>query len=281
MQVIENLRNIIYEEVTAEYGWGKYGDFKVLIRRKDGYINATKLCLDGGKMFKNWLRNEKIKELIEACESQAHKRACDSVQNVANELRGTYVHQDLVPHIASWISADFAIKVSRIVNNMIVREYRETIREKTEKIDLLEREMKEFIIESAKRDEEARRRDEEAKAANDLLQAKLDLANENLLEAVYGVDRANRNIVGLHNKLDKTCDMYVPPEHLQPKDIETYAIFYCDHTDRGRVYTQTRALPFHLNRRIKELRDMYGGYSKLSKIDLAHWILQRRGLERA
>jgi hypothetical protein len=28
------------------------------------------------------------------------------------EISGTYVHQDLIPHIASWVSPQFAIKLS-------------------------------------------------------------------------------------------------------------------------------------------------------------------------
>jgi hypothetical protein len=56
-----------------------------------------------------------------------------------NELRGTYAHPLLVPHIASWISPEFAFKVSRIVNDHLVREYREQIRVKDTRIDELMR----------------------------------------------------------------------------------------------------------------------------------------------
>ena len=41
------------------------------------------------------------------------------------EIRGTYGHPLLTPHVASWTSPSFAIKVS-----YIVREYREQIRMK-------------------------------------------------------------------------------------------------------------------------------------------------------
>lgn len=32
------------------------GSLTVVVREKDGYINATRLCKDGGKHFGNWLR---------------------------------------------------------------------------------------------------------------------------------------------------------------------------------------------------------------------------------
>lgn len=37
------------------------------------------------------------------------------------EVRGTYVHFKLIPHIASWVSAAFAIKVSDIVEEYFVK----------------------------------------------------------------------------------------------------------------------------------------------------------------
>ena len=51
-----NLEELVFENINEEYGWGKYGNFKVLIRKKDGYINLTKLCRDGGKEFPDWTR---------------------------------------------------------------------------------------------------------------------------------------------------------------------------------------------------------------------------------
>jgi hypothetical protein len=42
-------------------------------------------------------------------------------------VTGTYAHPDLVPHIASWVSPSFAIKVSRIVNEYLVKEEKEKI----------------------------------------------------------------------------------------------------------------------------------------------------------
>src|SRR3977135_1281067 len=39
-------------------------------------------------------------------------------------IEGTYVHQDLIPHIASWVSIKFAMMVSRIVREYIVSQYK-------------------------------------------------------------------------------------------------------------------------------------------------------------
>src|SRR3981189_1065548 len=37
---------------------------------------------------------------------------------------GTYCHPDLIPHIACWVSVDFALKVSKVVNGYIAQEYK-------------------------------------------------------------------------------------------------------------------------------------------------------------
>jgi hypothetical protein len=38
-------------------------------------------------------------------------------------ITGTFIHALLVHHVASWISAEFALKVNRIVNNFLIAEY--------------------------------------------------------------------------------------------------------------------------------------------------------------
>src|SRR3977135_393397 len=39
-------------------------------------------------------------------------------------ISGTYYHPDLIPHIACWISPNFALLVSKIVNGYITQEYK-------------------------------------------------------------------------------------------------------------------------------------------------------------
>ena len=92
------------------------------------YINATKMCKDANKRFKNWLQNQSSKDLINQLEASASFQA----NGPANEksitggnnsaLRGTYVHRKLIGHIASWASPTFALKVSDIVEEYILRE---------------------------------------------------------------------------------------------------------------------------------------------------------------
>jgi hypothetical protein len=60
-----NLSELIYEPVNADYGWGKYGEFRVLIRAKDGWINVTKLCSDGNRKLNDWSRQQSSESIME------------------------------------------------------------------------------------------------------------------------------------------------------------------------------------------------------------------------
>jgi hypothetical protein len=59
-----NITNLAYEKINDKYSKAKYGDFDVIMDMTNGYINATKLCTDGGKKMCHWLENKNSKELI-------------------------------------------------------------------------------------------------------------------------------------------------------------------------------------------------------------------------
>jgi len=51
----------------------------------------------------------------------------DNLTEETRLISGTYCHPDLVPHIACWISEVFAFKVSKIINNYMVQDYKTTV----------------------------------------------------------------------------------------------------------------------------------------------------------
>ncbi len=61
-----SLSGIIYESITDNYFYGHYGSFTVIMMNSNSYINATKLCSQYGKEFKQWLRNDSGKSLVES-----------------------------------------------------------------------------------------------------------------------------------------------------------------------------------------------------------------------
>ena len=119
------LNQIIFKHIDDKYAYGNYGEFKVIIMKSNTYINATKLCKEYNKEIKNWKENKNNKELINEVEKDIINSAVDKptaenksfiVVNTSNNnqknklISGTYVHQLLIPHIASWISLNKKIK---------------------------------------------------------------------------------------------------------------------------------------------------------------------------
>ena len=120
-----------------------------------GYINATKMCSSGGKEYRDWSKNKSSKELIDALENKlALENTHGSSENsdltllngnvriitlpsppckfiqTCNETEmdrvksGTYCHPLLIPHIACWVSPEFALLVSEVVHGYITQEYK-------------------------------------------------------------------------------------------------------------------------------------------------------------
>jgi hypothetical protein len=134
------LTQLIFKEIPCNhtihsFGKGNYCGIEVIILKENGYINASKLCLNAGKNYCDWTRISKAKELIEYYNSHTQECGCVSVSilDVPNELRGTYVHPKLVPHIAMWVSLEFADKVSDIVNGWVIKEYKYQMESKLNK----------------------------------------------------------------------------------------------------------------------------------------------------
>ena len=125
------LFQVAYEVIKGDYWFGKYGPFKIIIHSKTGYVNATKLCTDGGKHFYHWRNNIHSKELIhEVALRLANQKNLDphgipwapvfEERDQSNQVNGLYVHPLLIPHVAIWCSAKFAVTVSEIINHYIV-----------------------------------------------------------------------------------------------------------------------------------------------------------------
>ena len=133
---------IAYEQIDDEYWYGRYGPFKAVIHSTSGYVNATKLCNDCCKRFRDWKENKSSQEMIKAVEQRLEFHRPNLPEHVSidlptaalfeergissnmNEISGMYAHPLLIPHIASWASPRFAIIVSEIVNDYVSSAYK-------------------------------------------------------------------------------------------------------------------------------------------------------------
>ena len=182
-----NNQFVAFQDVNEEYAWVNYGEFKLLMMKRNGYVNVTKMCDDGGKEFRMWKRNTRSKELIKLLINND----VSSVHNYTDEndlliivsggnqheayLRGTYAYPDLVLDIACWLSGEFYLKASKIVREYFNKQEREKLEElhrnalalRQAEVDKLEGEKSKLEIKFDKLEEEFKKADEERKKADE------------------------------------------------------------------------------------------------------------------
>jgi hypothetical protein len=148
------LSTICYQQIKDNFWYAQYGEFTVVMMKDRGYINATKLCKDGGKDFRHWKENATAKALISTLEQQLRLEASD-ISKAADEvidltcgdrvvgiptgrcytlkmvncncfseegciISGSYIHALLIPHVACWIIPESSFKASRIIKQLPV-----------------------------------------------------------------------------------------------------------------------------------------------------------------
>jgi hypothetical protein len=100
-----DLTKCIYENIKDTYYYGLFGDFKLVIDKRTGYFNATKLCNQGNKEYRQWLRLEKSKDMIEyyqeRCRGNSHGIFLYEIKLTNNDdlnkqVTGTYVPKELI-----------------------------------------------------------------------------------------------------------------------------------------------------------------------------------------
>jgi hypothetical protein len=89
-------------------------------RASDGYINATAMCQAAGKKFSHYQENAATKAYIAELAADAGIPASELIQVVKGgepHLQGSWVHPHVALHLAQWLSAKFAVQVSKWVHD--------------------------------------------------------------------------------------------------------------------------------------------------------------------
>ena len=113
---------------------GTYNGISVLVRDKDGYINATKLAArysenkrknlerflkseDMSKIIQYWTENEcKLRRL--GSEATNETRPYYQILEASNEFKGMFVHPDLIHFVAQWVDISYAFAVKHVMDSI-------------------------------------------------------------------------------------------------------------------------------------------------------------------
>ena len=131
----------------------RIGQGVVMCRQKDGYINATALCHAGGKKYGDWYDRQRIKGnhekrirgFLDELASVMVITITDLIdikQGGIPDQQGTWVHPCVAIDIAYWISAEFAVKVTRWV--MTCEYSKQRMDELSKRVDELENELETY-----------------------------------------------------------------------------------------------------------------------------------------
>ena len=93
------ISEICFEQIKDNYWYGLYGDFRVVMDKTNGYVNATKMCRAGGKDYKDWSGLKGSQQLMQTLEVvNSGNAALENIHVNENALQGTpgrFAHYDL------------------------------------------------------------------------------------------------------------------------------------------------------------------------------------------
>lgn len=88
-------------------------------RASDGYVNATALCKAAGKLFGDYRRLGTTDDFIIELSADMGIPISELIQSLkgGNGPQGTWIHPHVAIHLGQWLSAKFAVMVSKWVHD--------------------------------------------------------------------------------------------------------------------------------------------------------------------
>lgn len=121
MNIVEQ-KNIVCNNET--FIKGTYNGIEVIIREKDGFINATKMCKQFNKRFAKINENHAwqayLRRFLEEyrCVPELGHVSYELKKGFNKETTGTYIEPRLINYIAIWASPEYAIVVGKIMDKI-------------------------------------------------------------------------------------------------------------------------------------------------------------------
>jgi hypothetical protein len=263
----QEMLDIVYGDIDDTYAKATYGPFDVIMMKRNGYINATKFCEKAKKDINKWMNNKTSKNIIKCLSKSTNEDLTIKIKNGNTDTGGIYVHPDLIIHIARWCSAEFAVKVSDIVNNYLLSEATKKkdkeIAAKKVKISELKEILEKFAKEAGTDIKTLVK--ENKKISNKLTHVKKDLVRKDkTLKTIRTV------VQDTNRKLDIKADNSVIK-----KDTECLAIvrnYKIDdvsekYIEKHYQYKVYRIKKNQLNNQLKRYKDSYPDNKKILEID--------------
>lgn len=108
--------------------------FKLIMMKANNYVNASQLCKLENKNFDDWKNEKDSRRYVEFCKRKLSESGNEKSQEIeimqtvqphgkivnTYDVSGTYVHEVLLPAIATWTSNEFAFQSSEILMSLFL-----------------------------------------------------------------------------------------------------------------------------------------------------------------
>ena len=116
------------EFINPEFKLETYNGISIIVEQKTGKFNASQMCSDNHKKWRNFNKTKLWKNKLEAFKNSSFYKSNEDAlirapsilakKGVKPEFQGEYVHPKLIHFVAEWISDEYAFKVSELMDSI-------------------------------------------------------------------------------------------------------------------------------------------------------------------
>lgn len=275
---IDDIKHLAFEKIKGNYYFAKYGDFKIPMDIRNGYMNATYLCNSANlttKKFGRWNRTQGSRDFINELAEELDVKSRDlMIENKGGRnafTRGTYVHPDLLMEIARWISIDFRLKCNKIVQThfakQVIAEKEAIIGQKDDKIARLEKMIADFRKSADKKMDKMIESNEELKERTKKIQAD----NEDLKEDNKELKCDAKKLLRLNKDTNRKLTTVVKDrvKHTDNENDKTHLVLIANNPRRDSQweYYVLRTMKSNVNAGIKRHKNTHPDMEVILRID--------------
>lgn len=129
-----DLAQVVFEHIRDTFHYATYAGLQIIIDVTDRFVNASKLVSQaqtkGGqpKQFGNWVGKD-VNALKEELAMASGIPTASLTREIRagtgnNDVNGTYVHPQLLPHLCYWMSPAHAVRAGHILHAVFMRDAR-------------------------------------------------------------------------------------------------------------------------------------------------------------
>lgn len=122
------MNEVIYDGHKLDFKVETYNGISIIRETNSGYVNASRMCSDNGKPWRNFTRTKYWKNKLEAFKRSSFYKDFEDARirapsfypknGVKPEFQGEYVHPKLVHFVAEWCNDDYAFKVAELMDSI-------------------------------------------------------------------------------------------------------------------------------------------------------------------